>query len=226
MNPLVQVNNVGRTYQSRGQPVQALKDIHLEISAGALIALKGRSGSGKTTLLNIIGGLDKPTAGEVIIGDKRIHKLTDEEISIFRCQNIGLIFQSFALIPIFSAFENVEFMLRLSNIPRQEAHNRVIWCLKAVGLANRMHHRPDELSGGQQQRLAVARALANRPQLILADEPTGELDTDTTRQILTLFRRMVDHENITMLVASHDPLVDEIADKIYELKDGELCLEK
>ncbi len=224
MNPLVQVKNVTRTYQSLGAPVHALKGINMEVSTGALVALKGRSGSGKTTLLNIIAGLDKPTTGEVIIDGKPIHTLDDEDLSEFRYRHLGLIFQSFALLPTYSAFENVEFMLRLSGMVGKIAHSRATWCLKAVGLGNRMHHRPDELSGGQQQRLAVARALANRPLLILADEPTGELDTDTTRQILTLFRRLVEQEGITMLVTSHDPLVAEVADLIYELKDGEVFL--
>ena len=189
-----------------------------------LVALKGRSGSGKTTLLNIIAGLDKPTTGEVIIDGKPIHTLDDEDLSEFRYRHLGLIFQSFALLPTYSAFENVEFMLRLSGMVGKTAHSRATWCLKAVGLGNRMRHRPDELSGGQQQRLAVARALANRPLLILADEPTGELDTDTTRQILTLFRRLVEQEGITMLVTSHDPLIAEVADLIYELRDGEVFL--
>lgn len=224
MNPMVQVKNVTRTYQSLGEPVHALKGINLEVSTGVLVALKGRSGSGKTTLLNIIAGLDQPSSGEIIIDGKPIHTLNDEALSEFRYRHLGLIFQSFALLPTYSAFENVEFMLRLSGIVGKTAQSRTAWCLKAVGLGNRMHHRPDELSGGQQQRLAVARALANRPLLILADEPTGELDTDTTKQILTLFRRLVEQEGITMLVTSHDPLVDEVADQIYELRDGEVFL--
>jgi ABC-type lipoprotein export system ATPase subunit len=219
-NPLVQVENVTRTYVTSGGPVHALKGVNLTVSPGAFIALKGRSGSGKTTLLNLIGGLDQPTSGEVYFNGQPLNQLDDAARTDLRRDHMGFVFQSFALLPTYSAFENVEFPLRLAGKGVSEARQRVIQCLKAVGLSNRMQSRPDELSGGQQQRVAIARAMVNHPVLILADEPTGELDTATTRQVLTLLRRLVDQEGVTLIVTSHDPLIDEVADKVYELTDG------
>lgn len=219
-NPLIRVENVTRTYLTSGGPIHALKGVNLTVLPGAFIALKGRSGSGKTTLLNLIGGLDQPTSGEVYFNGQTLSQLDDTARTDLRRDHMGFVFQSFALLPTYSAFENVEFSLRLAGKGVNEARQRVIQCLKAVGLSNRMHSRPDELSGGQQQRVAIARAMVNHPALILADEPTGELDTNTTRQVLTLLRRLVDHEGVTLIVTSHDPLIDEVADEVYELKDG------
>jgi putative ABC transport system ATP-binding protein len=220
LKPLIRVENVTRTYLTSGGSVHALKGINLTVLPGAFIALKGRSGSGKTTLINLIGGLDQPTSGEVYFNDQQLSKMDDTARTDLRRDRMGFVFQSFALLPTYSAFENVELSQRLADKGVIEARQRVIQCLKAVGLSNRMHSRPDELSGGQQQRVAIARAMVNRPALILADEPTGELDTNTTRQVLTLLRRLVDHEGVTLIVTSHDPLIDEVADKVYELKDG------
>jgi putative ABC transport system ATP-binding protein len=219
-NPLIRVENVTRTYLTSGGPVHALTGVNLTVSSGSFIALKGRSGSGKTTLLNLIGGLDQPTSGEVYFNDQPLSQLDDMGRTDLRRDHMGFVFQFFALLPTYSAFENVDFSLRLADKGVNEARQRVIQCLKAVGLSNRMHSRPDELSGGQQQRVAIARAMVNHPALILVDEPTGELDTTTTRQVLTLLRRLVDHEGMTLIVTSHDPLIDEFADKVYELKDG------
>ncbi|MFZ3069585.1 MAG: ABC transporter ATP-binding protein [Anaerolineaceae bacterium] len=221
--PLVQVENAARTYLTTGGEVHALKGINLAVPFGAFIALKGRSGSGKTTLLNLVGGLDQPTSGEVYFDGQPLSALDDNARTDLRRERMGFVFQSFALLPTYSAFENVEFVLRLAGKGVGEARQRTVQCLKAVGLSNRMHNRPDELSGGQQQRVAIARAMANHPTLILADEPTGELDTGTTRQVLALLRRLVDHEGVTLLVTSHDPLIDEVADEVYLLKDGELA---
>jgi ABC-type lipoprotein export system ATPase subunit len=217
---LLKANAVGRTFQTLGGSVQALQSVSLDIPRGSLVALKGRSGSGKTTLLNILGGLDQPTAGEVVFDGQNMGDLDEEELTKLRGEQIGFVFQSFALLPTFSAFENVEFALRLASQPLAQSRNRALQCLKVVGLANRRNSRPNELSGGQQQRVAIARALANRPQLILADEPTGELDTRTSRQIFRLFQSLVRQEGYTILIASHDPLVDEVADVIHELQDG------
>lgn len=219
-NPLVRVENVTRTYLTSGGAIHALKGINLTVLPGAFIALKGRSGSGKTTFLNLIGGLDQPTSGEVYFNGQTLSQLDDTARTDLRRDHMGFVFQSFALLPTYSAFENVEFSLRLAGKGVNEARQRVIQCLKAVGLSNRMHSRPDELSGGQQQRVAIARAMVNHPALILADEPTGELDTNTTRQVLTLLRRLVDHEGVTLIVTTHDLLIDEVADEVYELKDG------
>jgi ABC-type lipoprotein export system ATPase subunit len=210
-------------YRRDGQEVHALRGVDLTLPRGVLAALKGRSGSGKTTLLNMIGGLDRPTSGTVFFRGIALAALDDGQLTRLRREQLGFVFQSFALLPTYSAFENVELMLRLAGLGRRERDQRARRCLSVVGLEKWMHHRPDEMSGGQQQRLAIARALATRPALILADEPTGELDTQTTRQIFTLFRRLVEKEGITILATTHDPLVDEYADMVYLLKDGRLA---
>jgi ABC-type lipoprotein export system ATPase subunit len=222
MNPIVRVEEVSRVYAVDGRPVPALSGVNLDIAAGSFVALKGRSGSGKTTLLNIIGGLDRPTTGRVYLEGQSLVDLDEQALTDLRRRRLGFVFQSFALIPTYSAFENVEFALRLAGCGVNEAGRRSVECLRAVGLGKRLHSRPDELSGGQQQRVAVARAMANHPALILADEPTGELDSATTRQVLALLRRLVEREGVTLLVASHDPLIDEVADQVVELKDGKI----
>jgi len=219
---LVRTEALTRTFITSGGEVHALKDVSLEISRGKLVALKGRSGSGKTTLLNLVGGLDQPTSGEVYFDGLALSTMEDQALTRLRRERMGFVFQSFALLPTYSAFENVEFPLRLIGGSARENQERTLQCLRAVGLTNRRHSRPDELSGGQQQRVAIARAMANRPALVLADEPTGELDTATTRQILRLFRQLVDHEGMTVLVTSHDPLIEEVADEVIELRDGEI----
>ena len=217
---LVRAENVTRTYPVDGQPVHALRGVNLELPTGALAVLRGRSGSGKTTLLNLIGGLDHPTSGSIWFEDQALDTLSDLDLTHLRREKMGFVFQSFALMPTYSAIENVELALRLTETNRKRRLERARRCLKVVGLAKWMDHRPDEMSGGQQQRLAIARSLANRPDLILADEPTGELDTTTTRQILALFRHLVDQEGVTILTTTHDPIVLEYADIIYTLQDG------
>lgn len=212
-----------RTYK-RGsqQEVVALRGVSLTVGAGRFIALKGRSGSGKTTLLNCIGGLDQPTKGVVSIFGQDISKLKDKQLTQLRRDHIGFIFQSFGLSPTLSAFENVELILRIAGHGGKERRQRALYCLELVGLKKWIDHRPDELSGGQQQRVAVARSIANRPRLILADEPTAELDSITAREILGLFRQIVEEEQLTLLISSHDPLVDEFVDEILELKNGQI----
>lgn len=220
-NPvLVQTVGVTRVYKSRGQPVHALRGVDLELPRGVLAVLKGRSGSGKTTLLNIIGGLDRPTQGKVVLDEQVFEQLSENQLNQLRRHRLGFIFQSFALLPTYSAFENVELALRIAGKNRKEQAEQSRRYLRAVGLARWMDHRPDEMSGGQQQRVAIARALATRPDLILADEPTAELDTTTSRQIFSLFRQIVEKERITILATTHDPLFDEYADVIYTLSDG------
>jgi putative ABC transport system ATP-binding protein len=214
------IRGVTRVYHTDGQEVQALRGVDLDLPRGVLAALKGRSGSGKTTLLNLIGGLDRPTSGSIEFDGRHLAGLSDKERTLLRRHRIGFIFQSFALLPTYSAFENVELMLRLAGAGRHEQVETAQRCLRVVGLEKWMHHRPDEMSGGQQQRVAIARALATQPALILADEPTGELDTTTSRQIFSLFQMIVKKEGITVLLSTHDPLVDEYADAIYELQDG------
>jgi ABC-type lipoprotein export system ATPase subunit len=217
---LVRAENVVRTYNVDGQAVHALRGVNLDLPGGVLAVLRGRSGSGKTTLLNMIGGLDHPTSGKIWFENQPLDGLSDQALTEIRREKMGFVFQSFALMPTYSAIENVELALRLTEPDRKRRLERARRSLKVVGLAKWMDHRPDEMSGGQQQRLAIARSLANRPTLILADEPTGELDTATTRQILALFRHLVDQEGVTILTTTHDPIVLEYADIIYTLQDG------
>lgn len=220
---VIQTENLWRKYK-RGteQEVAALRGVNLAIGPGKFMALKGRSGSGKTTLLNILGGLDRPTEGTIRIFSQDISAFNDAQITIWRRERIGFVFQSFGLTPTFSAYENIELMLRIAGKGARQRRERTNYCLDLVGLTKRKDHRPDELSGGQQQRVAIARALANNPQLILADEPTGELDTTTAREILSLFRKIVEAENVTLLMATHDPLVDEYVDETLHLHDGKI----
>lgn len=220
---VIHTENLWRRYK-RGteQEVAALRGVNLAIEPGKFMALKGRSGSGKTTLLNILGGLDRPTEGIVRIFNQDISALNDSQITIWRRERVGFIFQSFGLTPTFSAYENIELMLRIAGNGARQRRERTNYCLDLVGLTKRKDHRPDELSGGQQQRVAIARALANNPKLILADEPTGELDSTTAREILSLFREIVKTESVTLLMATHDPLVDEYVDEILHLQDGQI----
>jgi ABC-type lipoprotein export system ATPase subunit len=221
-DPLIRLEGVTRTYHTDGQEVPALRGVDLSLPRGTFAAIKGRSGSGKTTLLNIIGGLDRPTGGSVYLDGQSLPELGDAELTELRRCKLGFVFQSFALLPTYSAFENVDLMLRLAGFERREREERARRCLHVVGLEKWMQHRPDEMSGGQQQRVAIARALSTRPALILADEPTGELDTASSRQVLSLFRRLVDREGFTILTATHDPLIEEYVDLIYLLEDGRL----
>ncbi|MBN1247857.1 MAG: ABC transporter ATP-binding protein [Anaerolineae bacterium] len=202
--------------------VPALRGINLQIQPGNFIALKGRSGSGKTTLLNCLSGLDRPTSGAARVLGYDLAGLNDRQLTQWRREQLGFVFQSFGLLPTLSAYENVELMLRIKGVGARKRHQRTDYCLDLVGLRKWADHRPYELSGGQQQRVAIARALANQPLLLLADEPTGELDSETAREILGLFQRIVKEEHITMLVASHDPLVDDYVDVILQLKDGQI----
>ncbi len=221
-NYVIQTENLWRVYKLGAQEVSALRGVNLEIEAGHLIALKGRSGSGKTTLLNCLGGLDQPTSGVVRVFGRELAQMNDNQLTQWRREQVGFIFQSFSLMPTLSAYENVELMLRIVGLSGKERHDRAVRCLGLVGLSRWIHHRPYEMSGGQQQRLAIARARANHPRLILADEPTGELDSTTAREILALFKSIVKEEQVTLLMASHDGLVDEYADFVWHLKDGQI----
>jgi ABC-type lipoprotein export system ATPase subunit len=219
--PIISVNELTRIYQLGESEVMALKDVSITVPKGVLVGLKGRSGSGKTTLLNIIGGLDRPTHGEVFLFGQPITRMSNDELTELRRHRIGFVFQSFAIMPSFSALENVELMLRISG-NMENRRQMAMRALEIVGLGNWAHHRPWELSGGQQQRVAIARALANHPDLILADEPTGELDSNTGRQIMALFRYIVQKEGVTILMATHDPIIEEYAHVVYELGDGQV----
>jgi putative ABC transport system ATP-binding protein len=222
MTPVISAKDLWRVYPSRtnGDGIPALRGVNLDVQPGMFVALKGRSGSGKTTLLNCLAGLDRPTSGEVHVLGHDLMKMSDQELTEWRREQIGLVFQSFGLLPTLSAYENIELLLRIRGDDYSERHNRALECLEIVGLSRWRDHRPYEMSGGQQQRVAIARAIANHAQLILADEPTGELDSKTTRDLLTFFRELVESESITMLMVSHDSLVDQYVHQVLTLKDG------
>jgi putative ABC transport system ATP-binding protein len=217
---LVEVRGVSRTFGAGRTAVHALRDVSASIGQGQLTALIGRSGSGKTTLLNVIGGLDRPSTGTVRVAGQDVTAMSERERMLFRRNTVAYIFQSFGLIPILSAAENAGVPLRIAGVPVREREERVSLLLTLVGLADHARQRPNELSGGQQQRVAIARALAGRPKLLIADEPTGQLDSQTGRQIMRLLRTVVRAEGITALVATHDPMLIEIADRILQLDDG------
>jgi putative ABC transport system ATP-binding protein len=219
---LVEVTGVSRTFGTGRTAVRALSDVSCTVRAGELTALVGRSGSGKTTLLNIIGGLDPPSAGSVRVAGHDVSAMNERERIAFRRQTVAFIFQSFGLIPILSAAENAGVPLRIAGVPASEREERVALMLALVGLSGHAGQRPHELSGGQQQRVAIARALAGRPQLLIADEPTGQLDSATGRQILRLLRTVVHSEGITALIATHDPVLIDLADSALRLDDGVL----
>jgi ABC-type lipoprotein export system ATPase subunit len=218
--------DVTRTYRVDRLEVHALRGANFYASKGEFLALMGRSGSGKTTLLNIIGGLDHPTSGQVYVFDHDISRLSDRKLTDLRRHQIGFVFQSFALMPTMSAFENVELPLRLIGASRRERRQRVMEVLELVGLTRWAKHRPQEMSGGQQQRVAIARALVNHPGLILADEPTGELDSITGRAIMTLFKTIAHEEQITVIMSSHDPAIEDYVDYVYRMADGQIMNER
>jgi len=209
-----------REYEVGSGVVHALQGVDLRIDRGRLTVIHGRSGSGKTTLLNMIGGLDRPTRGQVWVDGAEVSAMGEEELVRMRREKIGFVFQAFGLVPILSAAENVEVPLRLQNTEPDARAERVAELLELVGLAGRSRHRPYELSGGEQQRVAIVRALANRPKLLIADEPTGQLDSANARTIMEVVRGLVRSEGVSAIVATHDPLLLDIADRVVELRDG------
>ncbi len=222
MSSIISAHNVSRQFQSGKDTIYALKGINMEVEKGKLTILKGRSGSGKTTLMNLYGALDKPTSGNIFLDNTDITKLSERQCDRLRRTNIGFVFQSVALISMMSAYENIEFGLRVSGYDANKRKARSEECLHLVGLEKRMHHRPNEMSGGEQQRVAVARAIAHKPKIVFADEPTAELDTHMGIQIVKLFKELVLLEEITVLMTTHDAGMMEVADKIYTLEDGEI----
>jgi putative ABC transport system ATP-binding protein len=220
--PLLEATDVSRDYPSGDIVIHALRGVSLAADPGELVAVRGRSGSGKTTLLNILGGLDHPTSGTVVIDGHEVAAMSEDELVDVRRRSVAFIFQSFGLVPILSAAENVEIPLRLVRAEARGRDARVRELLELVGLGGRAKHRPHELSGGEQQRVAIARALANRPRILLADEPTGQLDSETGHVIMLLLRDVVRTEGVTAVVATHDPVMLDVADRIVELRDGEL----
>jgi len=220
--PILRAVDVVRDYPSGDTVIHALRGVRLSADIGRLVAVRGRSGSGKTTLLNILGGLDRPTSGQVFIDRHEVSAMSEDELVDVRRRSVAFIFQAFGLVPILSAAENVEVPLRLVKTEARSRDARVRELLELVGLGGRMKHRPHELSGGEQQRVAIARALANRPKILLADEPTGQLDSETGHVIMGLIRDVVRTEGLTAVVATHDPVMLDVADQVLELRDGEL----
>jgi putative ABC transport system ATP-binding protein len=223
--PMVRAIGLRRDFPSGNGVVHALRGVDLRVERGEILAVRGRSGSGKTTLLNLIGGLDRPTAGSVEVDGRDVSGASDRDQSELRRTTVAYVFQTFGLIPILSAAENVEIPLRLLATDPVERERRVHELLGLVGLSGRANHRPAELSGGEQQRVSVARALAARPKLLLADEPTGQLDLETGRRIMRLLRDVVAAEGVTVIVATHDPAMLDVADRVVELHDGALMEE-
>ncbi|WP_300609607.1 ABC transporter ATP-binding protein [Trebonia sp.] len=220
---MVAADGVSRTFGSGHTAVHALREVSFTIGRGQLVALRGRSGSGKTTLLNIIGGLDDPTAGCVWVDGREVNRMTERERLALRRDRVSFIFPSFGLVPMLSAAENVGIPLRIAGLRPGERRERVAAMLALTGLSSHAAHRPDELSGGQQQRVAIARALAGRPGLLIADEPTSQLDLETGRQIMELLLSVVRSEGVTALVATHDEELVDLADKIISLEDGSVA---
>jgi putative ABC transport system ATP-binding protein len=219
---MVVARELSRTFSRGDMAVHAVRNVSFTIGRGQLVALVGRSGSGKTTLLNMVGGLDSPTSGAVFVGGRNIAAMSARERTMLRRSTVAFIFQSFGLIPMLTAAENVGIPLRITGRSRAEREERVQMLLSVVGLDGHANQRPNELSGGQQQRVAIARALAVAPELLIADEPTGQLDSETGRQIMRLLRTVVVTEGITALVATHDQAMLETADNVLSLEDGQL----
>lgn len=218
--PVLTVHDVERSFHVGSRKLDVLKGIHMELMPKQLVMLRGRSGSGKTTLLNLIGGLDQPSKGQIYFKGRPFHEWNDHKRTLIRRKEIGFIFQTYALMPLLSAWENVELAMRMAGMPKKEWKERAHHCLSLVGLSKRADHRPFEMSGGEQQRVAIAKALAHRPSLILADEPTAELDSQMGAQIMAVFREIIENENLTICMTTHDPTILEVADHVYEMVDG------
>jgi len=218
--PVARLGNVSKSYQLDAVNVPVLRDIDLEVRPGRFTVLLGPSGSGKTTLLNLIGCIDRPDAGDVEVAGTDTRDLSDDALADFRSKNIGFVFQNFNLLPVLTTYENIEYPLVLAGIEQKERHRRVTRLLDAVGLADRAHNRPGQLSGGQRQRVAIARALVRKPKLVIADEPTANLDSRTGAAILSLMRHMQQRYRITFLFSSHDSNLIGVADDLITLQDG------
>ena len=219
---IVEAMAISRIYDSGPNIVTAVDDVSIAVERGTMVAVRGRSGSGKTTLLNLLGGLDRPTSGRVMIDGDDLTTMDDDQLAALRRVKITYIFQAFGLIPILTALENVQVPMRLTKTAADERETRSRALLDLVGLGDRVHHRPFELSGGEQQRVAIARALANTPKVILADEPTGQLDSRTGQSIIELIATLVRSEGVAVVLATHDPAPLAISDSVIELKDGRI----
>jgi len=219
---VIKTQNLVKTYNDNEIAVHAVQHVNLSVKEGEFTAIVGPSGCGKTTLLNILGGIDKPTSGEVFIGGTEITGLKDKDLIDFRLNNIGYVFQAYNLIPVLTAYENTEFIMLLQKWPKEKREKRAVELLEKVGLKDKMKNRPGKLSGGQQQRVAVARALASKPKFVLADEPTANLDSASTTQLLDIMYKLNQEENITFVFATHDQRVIDRAKRIIKLDDGKI----
>ncbi len=222
---VVELINVTKTYRLGEVQVQALRGVNMKASRGQIVAIMGPSGSGKSTILNMVGALDRPTSGKVIVDGRDISRMSEDKLGQIRRDSIGYIFQFYNLIPVLSAYENVELPMLIAGIDREERSKRAHELLGLVGLSDRAHHRPDELSGGEQQRVAVARALSKRPPLVLADEPTGDLDSKSGMQVMTILRDLAKKELSTVVMVTHDHQMASLADRILEIRDGTIVKE-
>jgi putative ABC transport system ATP-binding protein len=216
----VKVSKLTKSYSTAAEQVRALKGVEWQIGSGEAVALMGPSGCGKTTLLNLLGGVDHPTGGDILVGDQRLTSLSERDLEKYRLHKVGFVFQFFNLIPTLTAMENLELPMMVAGIGAEQRKSRSDGLLQMVGLGAKGHKRPEELSGGEQQRVAVALALANDPALILADEPTGNLDTENTKTISALFLSLADRYGKTVIMASHDPKAVEQFKKVYNMRDG------
>jgi putative ABC transport system ATP-binding protein len=217
---ILEINNVKKFYSENGLEVKAVNGVSLTVNIGEFMAVVGPSGSGKTTLLNLIGGLDAPTSGEIFIDGHPIHAMKKGELTDFRLRNIGFVFQAYNLIPVLTAGENVEFVMKLLGYSQKDCDKRTRELLDAVGLADRINSRPGKLSGGQQQRVAVARSLASKPKFVLADEPTANLDSHAAEILLEIMENLNKNEGITFIFSTHDPRIMKRAKRIVSLEDG------
>jgi len=219
---VVETEDLTMTYKIKDHEVIALNRVNLKIERGDFIAIMGPSGSGKTTLINIIGGLDRPTNGKIILDGNDLNEMNETALTQLRCRKIGFVFQSYNLIPILTALENVELPTVAAKLSGEEGRSRALNILSQVGLGDRLNHRPLELSGGEQQRVAVARALVNSPSIVLADEPTGNLDSETGLQLINLIRKLNRESGVTFIICTHDQMVAQHANRIIRIKDGSL----
>ncbi|MEM2342007.1 MAG: ABC transporter ATP-binding protein [Candidatus Bathyarchaeia archaeon] len=219
---IVRTLNLSKVYRRGKVSIPALNNVNLQISAGEIVGITGPSGSGKTTLLNLIGGLDKPTSGKVFVDGLDITALGEGELADYRLRKVGFVFQFYNLIPTLTALENVEIPLALAGVPKSERRERALNLLRMVSLETRAEHKPDELSGGEQQRVAIARALANNPSIVLADEPTGDLDSKSALALMNLIKELNRRNGQTFIIVTHDPIVAEGCTKIYNIRDGRI----
>lgn len=217
---VIRIKDVKKIYQMGSEQIQAVNGISLNIRQGEVCCLLGKSGSGKSTLLNLIAGLEKPSTGAIIFNKKHIERMNEDQLADFRQKYVGFVFQSYNLLPTLTAMENVTLPLIFKNVPLQERNERAMEMLKAVGLEDRAHHKPHEMSGGQQQRVSIARAFINSPQVVFADEPTGNLDTRTTYEMMDLITALAKKNNQTLVIVTHDLELSDYADRIVMLSDG------